>query len=99
MQVIQHDAIPNHLKSTAFGVLRRLCGTFKRLPDSCLIGEELQIDNGMPHAARAYADLRRGSLKGESVAVKLLRFSTGDNRVKITKVPSVADDKFASSGR
>ena len=68
--------------------MRRLCGTFQQLPSSCLIGEELKIDDEIPFATRAYADLRKGSWKGENVAVKLLRFSADDNRAKVTKVLS-----------
>ena len=67
-------------------VLRRLCGTFERLPDSCLINEELRINDGMPFATRAYADLRKGTWNGERVAIKLLRFSAEDDRGKVTKV-------------
>jgi hypothetical protein len=90
LQVLRHENIPSHLRSTAFGILRRLCGTFQQLPDSCLIGDELKINDGIPFAARAYADLRKGYWRGEGVAVKLLRFATGDDRAKITKVSSVS---------
>ena len=86
-QILGHENIPNHLRSTAFGILRRLCGTFQQLPNSCLISEELKINDGIPFAIRAYADLRKGRWRGESVAVKLLRFAPGDDRAKITKVP------------
>ena len=88
LQVLQHEDIPDRLKNTAFGILRQLCGTFQRLPDSCLIGEQLQIDCGMPSATRICSDLRKGNLKGEIVAVKLLRLSTGDNRPKVINVTS-----------
>ncbi|KAF9648301.1 kinase-like protein, partial [Thelephora ganbajun] len=85
LQVLRHEKIPGHLKSTALGILRRLCGAFQQLPNSCLVGEELRINDGIPYATRTYADLRKGNWKGEGVAVKLLRFSAGDDRAKITK--------------
>ena len=88
LQVLRHENIPGHLKSTAFGVLRRLCGTFQQLPNPYLIGDELKINDGIPFATRAYADLWKGDCNGEGVAVKLLRFAAGDNRAKITKVSS-----------
>ena len=88
LQVLRREDIPGHLKGTAFGILRRLCGAFEQLPNSCLIGEELKIDDGIPFATRAYADLRKGKWKEEDVVVKHLRFSADDDRVKITKVSS-----------
>ena len=87
--MLRHGDIPSQLKGTAFGVLTRLCGTFQRLPDSCLIGEELNIDNGIPFATRTCADLWKGVWRGERVAVKLLRFSADDDRPKITKVRTI----------
>lgn len=92
LQVLQHKGIPGHLKSTAFGVLRKLCGTFQQLPSSCFIGQELRIDDGLPFATRAYADLRKGTWKGERVAIKLLRFSADENKTEITKVQSSLRD-------
>lgn len=77
--------------------MRRLCGAFQQLPDSCLIGEGLKIKGGMPFATRTYADLRKGKWKGKDVTVKLLRFSANDDRVKITKVPSPQRDGFTLS--
>ncbi|KAF9781245.1 kinase-like domain-containing protein [Thelephora terrestris] len=84
-KVLQHKIIPTQLKGTAFGFLRRLCGTFQQLPSSCLIDGELMIDGGIPCSNRAYADLRKGSWRGENVAIKLLRTFKDDNKAEITK--------------
>ena len=94
MQVLRDENVPGQLKSTAFGILRRLCGTFQQLPNSCLINSELKINDGIPFATRSYADLWKGDWKGEDVAVKLLRFAAGDDRTKITKVSSASERFF-----
>ena len=105
-QVLPHENIPGRQKSIALRILRRLCGTFEKLPHSCLIGDELQINDGLPVETHAYADLRKGVWRGEDVAVKLLRFAPDDDRAKITKVSSafewfvhicIADARFASA--
>ena len=87
-QILQDSGILNHLKCTALSILRRLCGTFGQLPNSCSIGDELEIDDGLPLATHPYADLQRGTRRGEDVAIKFLRFAAGDDRAKITKVSS-----------
>lgn len=91
MQVLRYENVPSRLKSTAFGILRRLCGAFQQLPNSCLIGDDLKINGGIPFAKRAYADLWKGDWKGEDVAVKLLRFAAGDDKDKVTKVLSPSE--------
>ena len=105
-QVLPHEKIQGTYKCIALKILRRLCGTFGRLPNSCLIGDELKINDGLPVETHAYADLRRGVWKDEDVAVKLLRFAPDDDRAKITKVSStfewsvhirIADARFASA--
>ena len=60
---------------------------FQQLPNSCVIGEELKINDKIPSATRAYADLRRGKWKGEDAVVTLSKFSAGHDRAEITKVP------------
>ena len=88
LKILRHENIPSHLKCTALRILERLCGTFERLPNSCFIGDELKINDGLPLAKHPYADLQRGNWKGKNVAVKLLRFAAEDDRAKITKVSS-----------
>lgn len=85
-QVLRHKKIPSHSRSTAFWTLRQLCGTFQQLPNTCLVGDGLEISPGIPIAAHVYADLRRGVFRGEAVAVKLLRFAVGDDRAEVAKV-------------
>lgn len=70
------------------GILRRLCGAFQQLPDSCLIRDGLRISDEIPFATCASSDLWKGDWRGKGVAVKLLRFAASDNRAKITKVSS-----------
>ena len=91
VQVLRQETIPNDLKGIAFSVLRRLCGTSQKLPNSCLVGKELKINGEIPFAKRIYSDLWRGDWNGKDVAVKLLRFSEDDDRAKITKVSSTLE--------
>ena len=67
-------------------MVRELCGTFGRLPGSCLINEDLQINREIPFAASAYADLWKGNWNGKMVAVKALRCSDDDDKSGIRKV-------------
>ena len=85
-QILQHADIPGDLKSTAFTMLRRLCGTFGRLPSSCLINEDLKMQEEIPFATRGYTDLWKRAWSGRKVAVKALRFAPDDDRSKTTKV-------------
>lgn len=99
LQILRHEDIPSRQKSAAFGILRRLCGTFQQLPESCLVRDELKIDDGLPLATHTYADLRKGNWRGKNVVVKLLRFAAEDDRAKITKVSSAFEYLIASSCR
>ena len=67
-------------------MLRRLCGTFGRLPRSCLINEDFKTQEDIPFATRGYTDLWKRVWNGRKVAVKALRFSPDDDRSKTTKV-------------
>lgn len=86
LQILQNPDIAPDLKSTAFTVLRRLCGTFGRLPRSCLIDQDFKMREEMPFATRGYTDLWIRDWNGQKVAVKALRFSPDDDRSKTTKV-------------
>lgn len=85
-QILQHPDIAGDLKSTAFSVLRRLCGTFGNLPRSCSINEDFKTQEKIPFATRGYTDLWERNWKGKKVAVKGLRFSSDDDKNKIRKV-------------
>ena len=85
-KILQHPDIAPDLKSTAFTVLRRLCGTFGKLPRSCLISEDFKLQEEMPFATRGYTDLWKRDWNGRKVAVKALRFGPDDDRSKTTKV-------------
>jgi hypothetical protein len=86
IQILQHENVPGDLKSTAFTMLRRLCGTFGRLPSSCLINEDFKTQEEIPFATRGYTDLWKREWDGRKVAVKALRFSPDDDRGKTTRV-------------
>ena len=88
LQILQHADIPGDLKSTAFTILRILCGTFRRLPRSCMINEDLKTHEGMPFATRRNTDLWKRVWNGRRVAVKALRFASDDDRGQITRVTS-----------
>ena len=73
------------LRNIAFGVLKRLCGKIGHLPNSYLLSDKLDL-TGDPCASGHCADIRMGVLKGRDVAVKSLRVSEVDDKVKIQKV-------------
>lgn len=83
--ILQHPDIAGDLKSTAFTILRRLCGTFGTLPQSCLIYEDFKTKEEIPFATRGYTDLWKRDWNGRKVAVKALRFGPDDDRSKTTK--------------
>ena len=87
-QILQDVNIPGDLKSTAFTILRILCGTFRRLPRSCMINEDLKTHEEMPFATRRNTDLWKRVCNGRRVAVKALRFASDDDRGQITRVTS-----------
>ena len=93
LQILQHANIPADLKSTAFTILRRLCGTFGRLPRVCLINEDFKMQEEIPFATRGYTDLWKRDLNGRKVAVKALRFAPDDDRSKTTKVSVFSVDR------
>lgn len=86
LQILQHPEITVELKSTAFFVLRKLCGTFGGLPTSCSINEDFKTQEEMPFAARGYTDLWERNWDGRKVAVKALRFGLDDDKNETTKV-------------
>jgi hypothetical protein len=86
LQILQHPDIANDLKSAAFTVLRRLCGTFGKLPRSCLIDHDFNTQEEIPFATRGYIDLWKKDWNGQNVAVKELRFGPDDDVGKTTKV-------------
>ena len=86
LQILKHSDIAEELKSTAFTVLQRLCGTFERLPKTCVIKADFKIGGGAPVPTRAYTDLWKRDWNGRNVAVKALRFGPDDDRRKIMKV-------------
>ena len=77
--------LETELRSIAFGVLRRLCGRIGHLPNSYLLSDKFYL-TGNPCASGPCADIRMGVLKGRDVAVKSLRLSEVDDKVKIRKV-------------
>ena len=86
LQILQHPNIPGNLKSAAFTILRKLCGTFGKLPASCLIEEDFKTREEIPFATRGFTDLWKRDWDGRKVAVKVLRFAPDDDRSKTIKV-------------
>jgi hypothetical protein len=86
LQILQHKDLTGELKSTAFSLLRKLCGTSGRLPGSYLIYEDFKTREDIPFATRGYTDLWKRDWRGKKVAVKALRFGPDDDRGKATKV-------------
>ena len=78
--------IPGDLKSIAFTVLQRLCGKFGRLLKSCLINEDFKTQEEAPYVTHGYTNLWKREWGGRKVAVKALRFTPYENRIKTTKV-------------
>jgi len=72
-------------KQAFFVTLRRLAGTYGRLPDSMVITEKIEVEDKIL-ANGGFADVRIGKYTGHLVAVKKLRVAETDNFVKIRKV-------------
>ena len=85
-QILRHPNIPGNLKGTAFSILRKLCGTFGKLPTSCLIEEDFKTREEIPFATRGFTDLWKREWNGKKVAVKMLRLAPDDDRSKTIKV-------------
>ena len=73
------------LRIIAFGILRKLCGRIGHLPESYLLSDKFDV-SGLPRASGGFADVRVGVFKGKTVAVKSLRVSEMDDKMKIRKV-------------
>ena len=67
-------------------MLRELCGTFGRLPRSCLINGDFKTQEQIPFATHGHTDLWKRDLNGRKFAIKALRFHLDSNRSEITKV-------------
>ena len=80
-------------------MLRRLCGTFGRLPKSCLINEDFNTQEEIPFASRGFTDLWRRDWNGRKVAVKALRFAPDDDRSKTMRVMAFSVDRSPGSNR
>ena len=85
MQAFRASRLETELRNIAFGVLRRLCGRIGHLPNSYLLSDKFDL-TGNPCASGHCADIRMGVHKGRDVAVKSLRVSEVDDKVKIRKV-------------
>ncbi|KAF9646421.1 kinase-like protein [Thelephora ganbajun] len=81
--ILRNETLPNNLKSVAFGILRRLSGKFRRLPQSYLIEEGLSTEGKIPFCTRGFTTLWKGRLDGNLVAIKMLRLGPEDDKDKI----------------
>ena len=72
-------------KQAFFVTLRRLAEYYGRLPDSMIIPEKIEVEDGKL-ASGGFADTRIGRYTGHLVAVKALRVTERDDFLKIRKV-------------
>ena len=86
LRVAQLD---NKLRTVALSVLIQLCSRTGHLPDSYLLSHKFSL-SGIPHISSGSSDVRKGSFRGGSIAVKTLRISEIDNRIEIRKVENQA---------
>jgi hypothetical protein len=89
MKAFRAARLDTQLRQLAFSVLGGLCGKTGYLPDSYLLSDKFDLSE-MPRAFGDFADVRMGVLKGTNVAVKSLRVSEVDDKVKIRKVGNEA---------
>ena len=85
MKAFRAAQLELELRNVAFGVLTRLCDRIGHLPNSYLLSDGIDL-SGIPSASGRCADLRRGMFEGRSVAVKSIRVSEADDKVKVRKV-------------
>ena len=83
---MQNESLPKNLRSVAFGILRRISGKFRKLPQSYLIEEGISTDGEIPYSTRGISTLWTGRLDGNRVAIKMLRLGPEDNKVNIATV-------------
>ena len=89
MKAFRAARLETELRQLAFSVLRKLCGRIGHLPDSYLLSDKFDL-SGLPRASGGFADVRMGVFKGRDVAVKSLRVSEVDDKMKIRKVGNQA---------
>ena len=85
MKALQAARLDTKLSNHAFTLLRKLCGTIGHLPSSYLLSDKFDI-SGMPRASGGFSEIWMGVFKGEVIAVKSLRVSEVDDKLKIRKV-------------
>lgn len=77
----------------AFGILRRLSGKFRRLPQSYLIEEGLSTEGKIPFSTRGFTTLWKGRWGDNRVAIKMLRLGPDDDKDKIATVSRKTGDR------
>ena len=89
MKALQAARLDTKLRHHAFIFLRKLCGRIGHLPSSYLLSDKFD-SSGIPRASDRFTEVRMGLFKGKDVAVKTLRVSEVDDKVKIRKVRTQA---------
>lgn len=97
LQILQNETFPNNLKSVAFGILRRLSGKFRRLPQSYQIEEGLSTEGNIPFSIRGVTTLWKGRWSDTHVAIKMLRLGPDDDKEKIAAVSRKTGDRSSSA--
>jgi len=96
MKAFRAARLDTQLCQLAFGVLRRLCGSTGHLPDSYLLSDKFGL-SGLPRVSGGFADVRVGVFRGKDVAVKSLRVSEADDKVRIRKVGEQPTSSYMGS--
>jgi len=66
------------------------------LPESYMLFNEFDL-SGLPHFSGGFADVRMGAFEGKDVAVKSVRVSEMDDKVRISKVGNQATSSHLTS--
>ena len=91
IQALRGGGLQDKLACHTFFMLRKLAGKTGQVPDSYLVGQDVdyQVEKTI-FACGGFADVRRGRLAGKTVAVKTIRTALDSDLSKIRKVGIIA---------
>lgn len=89
--MLKEDQVPEETKPNAFGLLWKLAGASRQVPNSYLVDEsaKYKVEGGVI-ASSDLADIREGRLRGMVVAVKTIHVSHETQINAIRQVRKVA---------
>ena len=85
LKAVRSTRLEPELHALALSILRRLCGRVGCLPGSYLLPNEFDL-SGLPRVSGGFADVRMRVFGGKNVAVKSVRVSELDDKLRIRKV-------------